>query len=98
MEIVRQYKNASDEDLRVDQIRMIRRNNTISKDKANHVFQRDLKTQWFHGPADRDVAVIEIVGDYNSIETSTGDFKWAKWTSPVGTCDMSDLPGIGDTI
>jgi hypothetical protein len=98
MEVIRQYKNASDEDLRVDQIRMVRRSNTISKDKAGHTFRRELKVTWFHGPVDRDIAVIEVVGDYTSIETATGDFKWTRWTSPPGICDMSDLPEIGDTI
>ena len=98
MEIVRQYKNASEEDLRIDEIQMTRKNNPISKDKNYHVFNRRLKTRMVYGATDRVVAKIEIIGDFSSIETSSSNYTWAKWTSPEATCDMSDLPIVTDTI
>jgi hypothetical protein len=98
MELTRIYRNSNEDELRVDTIIMERRSNTISKNFQNHTFQRNLKTQFYFGPADRVVADIQVIGDFTSIEQSSGNFMYAEWASPPGTCDMSDLPIIGDTV
>jgi len=51
--------------------------------------------------ASRDVDTIQIVGDIDDIEPSSGSFAWASKTLGNGQVvffDMSDLPVIGDTV
>ena len=100
MQLTRQYKNASGDDLRFDMITLDRKGNTIASKASTHTFKRNLKTQPLYNSnvANRVVAEIEIIGDFSSIETSSNDYLWAKWDSPIATLDMSDLPGIGDTV
>lgn len=100
MQVTRQYKNEAGDDIRIDMITLIRKGNTIASKATTHTFVRKVDKQPIYNNtiADRDVAEIEVIGDFDSIETSSGSFTWAKWTSPVATLDMSDLPSIGDTV
>lgn len=98
MQVVRTYKNAAGDDLRYDIIVMERKGNTLASKAATHTFKRNLKTQVSHnsGVADRVVSEIELVGDFDEIDSST--YKWASWNSPIARVDMSDLPGLTDTV
>jgi hypothetical protein len=45
--------------------------------------------------ASRTVSTIEVVGDFDAIEASSGNFLYASWTEGNGQVvymDMSDLP------
>jgi hypothetical protein len=98
LEITRQYLNGSDETLRADTIIMERMGEPIARAAGEHTFRRVLRTQWFYGPTSRTVAAIELVGNFSSVETSSGNFLYAEWVSPAAICDMSDLPKLSDTI
>lgn len=99
MQLTRQYKNAAGDDIRIDMINMECKGNTIASKAETHTFRRVLNTQPIYKTgAARVIAEIEVIGDFDSIETSSGDFQWAKWNSPAATLDMSDLPSVGDTI
>lgn len=94
------YRNASAQDLRVDTIVMVRKGHVLVKDASEHTFSRDLRPLYLHnsGVADRVVAEIEIVGNFNDLEASTGNYLWATWNSPSARLNMSDLPIIGSTV
>jgi len=100
MEVVRQYKNAAEDLIRVDTIIMERKQDAIAADINTHTFQRILRISLVHGTglSDRVVAAVDIIGDYTSIEVYTGSFTWAQWTSPPALVNMSDLPQVGDTV
>ena len=100
MEVTRQYKNVAEDLVRVDTIIMTRKQNAIAANISTHTFQRTVRVSLVHGTglSDRTVAAVDIVGDYTEIETYSGNFTWAKWASPSATLDMSDLPGVGDTV
>lgn len=98
MELTRQYRNASGFDIRIDVIQLVRRQNTIASKANTHTFARVIKIRSIYntGVSDREVAEIEIIGDFDSLDGSA--YSWAKWDSPSATLDMSDLPFIGDTV
>jgi len=98
MELVRQYRNAAGDDLRIDSIIMERRQVTSVSKATGHTFARQLSTRSVYNTSvsDRVVAEIEIIGDFNDIDGSA--YSWASWNSPSTKCDMSDLPFIGDTV
>lgn len=98
MELVRQYKNASGYEIRIDTIFMVRRQNTIASNASTHTFYRQLKVRPVISTnvTDREVAEVEVIGDFDELDTT--NFEWAKWSSPVATLDMSDLPFVGDTV
>lgn len=63
--------------------------------------RRTLQTKLDHTTSDtRTVDKIEIVGDFDTIETSSGNYTWAKFVDGDTTyvLDMSDLPGIGAAV
>ena len=47
--------------------------------------------------SDRDVTAIEVIGNYNEL-ANDANFTYATWNSPATKCDMTDLPGIGDSV
>ena len=98
LEITRIYRNSSGDEVRIDTIIMVRKRNVIVDGVSTPTFRRELKTTLLHRPADRVVSTLEVIGSYDSIDTSTGDYTWATWDSPSARANMSDLPGIGDTV
>lgn len=100
MEILRQYKNSTEDLIRLDTIYMEAKQDVIATDKSSITYHRILKVQLVHGTGltDRVVAAIDIIGDYDNIEIYTGNFLWAEWTSPSTIVHMSDLPIVGDTV
>lgn len=98
MELTRQYKNNAGDDLRIDVIQMIRKQNTIASKATTHTFKRIIKIRPVYNTsvADREVAEIEVIGDFTNFDTV--NFAWATWDAPDGRVDMSDLPSVGDTI
>ncbi len=61
-----------------------------------------IKTQnVFNSSGDRAVDEIQLVGDIDQVEPSSGSFAWATKTLGSGQViffDMSGLPVLGDTI
>ena len=96
--ITRQYVNAADETIRVDEIFMVRTSNTLARAASEHTFQRQITTTNIYGPADRVVSSLVLIGNFTFVEPSSGDFLYAEWTSPATICDMTDLPGLTDTV
>lgn len=100
-EVTRIYKNAATDTLRVDSIYMDATSNTIATGTARRTYYRRLSTSYLYGPADRDVASIEVVTTADSAESSSGNITWVEWTTPTSgsiRCDMSDLPDVGNTV
>jgi hypothetical protein len=98
MKVIRTYKNASGEVIRVDEINMNRKTNTLAADPQTHTFTPHVNKTNYHGPASRDVASIDVCGDYDSIEGGTGNYDWASWTSPEALLNTTNLPSVGDTL
>lgn len=96
MQVTRSYYNASDDLLRTDTITMRRKGNTLVSKAQFHTFQRVLNSQLFYGPASRAISYIEVSGDFDIIEASSGDFLECEWYSPSAFCNMSDLPQTGE--
>lgn len=103
MYIIRSYLNSSEDVIREDNIFMSRKHHTIIDGVNAPTFNRIVNTDKAHysaGYSDRVVNSITISGDYDFIETDTGNFILASWEFGGTTvrCNMSDLPGVGDTV
>ena len=98
MELIRQYKNADGNDIRIDTIIMTRRQEPINSKANTHTFLREIKIRCIYNTSvsDREVAEIEIIGDFTSLDGSA--YAWAEWDSPHAIVDMTDLPFVGDTV
>jgi len=94
--VIRKYFNATDELLRTDTIVMTLRDCVTPPTKSTYI--QNLSTVKCYSSADREVNYIAISGDFDSIETSSGNFVEAEWFSPVMLCNMSNLPQTGETI
>lgn len=113
LQVNRIYKNTDGNELRTDIISLNRKrdNIVVAANKTNnsgYVYNRHVKTTYIHDNlvTDRDVASIQITGDYDEIDTNE-DRAWVSWNLPTGEdnandkktrLNMSDLPGIGDTV
>lgn len=111
MRAYRKYYNATDDLLREDTIDVVLRYNYKDVNMFNYM-NKDLKmryrvntsTRKVYGPTglgSRDVDRIELVGDFSSCETSSGDYSWASWDIGNGQnalADMSGLPVVGDAV
>lgn len=106
MEITRSYYNSS-ELIRIDKIYMRQRSNfgaiiRYQEPTPKFIYIRKVVTTRLNSTGTtRTVDAIEVIGDYDTIEASTGDYAWASLTvgdSSIIRVDMSDLPGIGDTV
>lgn len=93
----RVYKNASGNILRTDSISMTATSDTICTGTSKRTYSRAVNAKVVYGISDRVVASIQIESDATSADSSS-DIAWIAWTSPSVRCDMSDLPGVGDTI
>jgi len=102
LEVSRIYKNAATDIVRVDTMYMRANSNALTTGVQAKTYYREFSTSLIHEPADRVVASIQIITGADEIETVSGDFTYVKWTDrnlDVGIlCDMSDLPGVGDTV
>jgi hypothetical protein len=103
MNILRSYLNASGDVIREDNIYMSRKFHTMVDGIDAPTFNRVVVTDKAHYsgyPADRVVSSITISGDYDDIETVSGNFLLASWEFGGTTvrCNMSDLPAVGDTV
>lgn len=101
--VTRIYKNAADDTLRVDTISMESTSNQLTSGINPRTYARMITTSRLHETgAARIVAGIQIITTADTIETVSGDYTSVTWTNiNAGTsiiCDMSDLPGIGDTV
>jgi len=98
-QINRFYKNAAGDDLRIDTIIMEEKLDTFSIGEPNgRVWIRRLTTNNIFSTADRTVASIEVLGDFDSVETSSNSFIYATWNSPAISVSMEDLPAVNDEL
>jgi hypothetical protein len=98
LQLVRTYYNSTDDILRQDTIFLIRTRTPLTHGVEPFTYRRSLNSQYFHGPANRQVSSIECSGTYDAIEQSSSNYLWASWSVPDTTLYMSDLPQINDTI
>ena len=101
--VVRVYTNAANDVLRVDTISMEPTTNQLTSGVNPKTYARRISISRLHETgAARTVSGISIVTSADTIETVSGDYTSVSWTTiNAGTtviCDMSDLPGIGDTV
>jgi len=101
--VIRIYKNTAEDTLRVDTISMEATSNALTTGVNAKTYRRRLSVSYLHETgAARTVAGIQIISTADTFETVSGDYTYVEWTginndTPV-RCDMSDLPGIGDTV
>jgi hypothetical protein len=110
MKITRVYLNSSDDAIRVDEVTVDVNfppaviDPRLLSDKGLMMVtgpQRIKTERIFVSGASRDVDAIQVVGDIDDIEESTGSFAWASKTLGNGQViffDMLSLPVIGDTV
>lgn len=103
LQLNRIYKNSNSEEIRIDTISLVRKRNRVVKaglmtTAAADVFQREVKVLKLYVSANRTVSEIEVIGDFDTIEASSGNFTSAEWASPSARLDMSDLPIVGSTV
>ena len=97
--VTRTYKNSAFETLRIDRITLTA--TTPSNAYAvltSRTYKRNVETEKVLIASNRTVANIVVEGNFDTIESVTGDYEYCDWTSPVAKCGMSDLPGVGDTV
>lgn len=102
-EVTRIYRNSANNDLRIDTLYLSQKMDNIvvganSSTKSGHVYQRELSVIKMYKDTDRVVDSIELIGSFDYVEPSSGNFLYATWESPSAQLDMSDLPGLGDTV
>lgn len=106
MEVIRSYYNGDDDLIRLDTITLQHNTNfkniVTYSDITNVSYKRNLKTKVIHinsgTPASRVVAKIEVIGDFDTLDSG---YTFAKWTRGDGTefiMDMTDLPVITETV
>ena len=101
--VIRVYTNAASDTLRVDTISMEPTSNQLITGVNARTYTRRISISRIHETgAARTVAGIQITTSADTIETGSGDYTYVEWTTiNSGTtvrCNMSDLPGIGDTV
>ena len=101
--VIRVYTNAAGDTLRTDTIYLRATSNQLTTGVNPKTFYRELSTTITHETgAARVVAGIQVTTNADTIETVTGDYVLATWTAVNAgqnvICDMSDLPGIGDSV
>jgi hypothetical protein len=98
-QLTRVYRNSSDEDLRIDTITAVPRfDNFVIGPTGGQTYLREKSTILIYGSANRTVSEIQVIGDFSSAETSSGNFIWVSWNKPSIDMDLSDLPFIGDEV
>jgi len=101
-EVTRVYKNAAGDSLRIDTIHMRANSNALTTGVAAKTYYRSLTTTWMYEPVDRDVASFQLVTNADTVELVSGDYTYVHWTGKNNgvtvRCEMSDLPGVGDTV
>lgn len=98
--LTRKYYNSSDQLLRQDLIQMVQMGNVLVRPASEITFRRHLVTRTtVSGDISvRTVSYIEVSGNFDSIETSSGNFLQCEWTSPPARCGMTDLPVVGEAV
>lgn len=98
-QLTRLYRNSDDEDLRIDKINAVPRfDNLITGSTGGQTYLREKTTTLIYGSSNRTVSEIQVIGDFDSVETSSGNFVWVSWDKPSIDMDLSDLPFVGDEI
>lgn len=101
-DITRIYKNAAGNTIRTDIINLRATQVSSMSGVSAKTFYRELRTELRHEDADRVVDSIEVLTTANTIETVSGNYLWAEWTTGNATqgkrCNMSDLPIVGNTV
>jgi len=100
MRLTRAYINYSDEIIREDTITMERHFHVLVDGVDQPTFIRRLAKEAVAGAASQTIASIQCSGDWDAIETASGNYTYCTWTFGGGTviCDMSDLPVVGDNV
>lgn len=103
LQITRIYKNAAGEELRIDTITLTRKRSRIVKSGlmatgAPDVFERNVRIIKLYSSADREVSLIELIGNFNDTESVSGNYLWATFDSPVARVSMNDLPKKTDDV
>jgi len=101
--VVRIYKNAAADVLRVDTISMEATTNQLTSGVSPKTYTRRISISRLHETSSaRVVAGIQIITTADTIETVSGDYTNVQWTTinagQTVICNMSDLPGIGDSV
>jgi hypothetical protein len=108
MELIRVYKNDTDT-IRIDVLSVsgsssLGRVATFTADNGDslRIGPRKKTTQLIHSTGvARTIDGIEIIGDYDAIDTVSGNYTYATKTLGSGQVvriDMSDLPQLGDSV
>ena len=104
LEVVRIYKNAAEDTLRVDKITWVPTGNTLNTGIAQRTYARRLysTTMLMSNIVDRTVAIIEVITNADEIDTAGPpyNYRFVNWNRSSGVVrgDMTDLPVITDNV
>ena len=100
MELTRVYKNSSGDSLRIDTIYMEPKTNALTSGVLPKTYTRRVATTLIYEAADRTVDSIQIITDADTVDASAYTFvEWTNCNAGQGVyCDLSDLPGLSDTV
>lgn len=101
---LRIYKNSTDKILAIDDISVITNIRRITTDRFHHSANFRSKRMLMNlASGGRVVAKVQMMGDYNSITTDSGDYLSATWDAAsvnenAVTMSFDALAKIGDTL
>ena len=101
---MRIYRNAEDKIIATDCIAIDADKRRINKERFHRSAYMDYDRELYHlGTGGRIIAKIQMIGDYNSIEDSSGNYENATWDAASAnendvTIDFRSLPKVGDVI
>ena len=98
LEVIRRYYNGSSVLLRTDTIWMQKKGNVIVRPATEITYQRVLRVRGNYTGGSRVVVSITVEGNFDTIESSSGNYLSAEWTSPPALLNMTDLPVVGETV
>ena len=75
----------------------------LNRSQKGLTYKRELESLYLTGPTDRTVAKVELIGNFDDFEDSSGDYVHCSWSSTatgdvLAICDMNDLPKVGATV
>lgn len=96
LEVTRVCKNVDGDPIRIDNIIMESTGNSLSLDKSKITYMRRLSTDLIVSSGARVVDDIQLITTADVIDGS--GFSFVSWSTRNIYCDMSDLPGLGDSV
>lgn len=101
---LRIYRNSDNKVIALDDIAIVADTRRINPQQFHHSARKKYHRMLLHlGIGNREIAIIQMLGDYMEIDEASGDYEWAKWEATSDNeneveITFNDLPKLGDTL